>query len=99
MILRPSPASFVTRTRLLVAVAGVLALVAVGLATRLTLQRSACRSACEARGYADARYTSAGRNGTPARCHCLTADEAAMRSRIPLGTEIPLPPGAEGASR
>ncbi len=78
------------RARLAVIVAAVLLVVVVVAATWMTVERRTCFDACHDRGFADARYTPAVRN-KPAHCHCLTADESRIRTRVPVGVEIPLP--------
>jgi hypothetical protein len=71
-------------------VAAVLLVFVVVAATLMTSERFACIDICRDRGFADARYTPAVRL-RPARCSCLTADEARLRTRVPEGVEVPLP--------
>jgi Pyruvate kinase, alpha/beta domain/Pyruvate kinase, barrel domain len=78
------------RAKAAVIVAAVLLVFVVVATTQMTIKRHACIDACRDRGFVDARYTPAVRN-QPARCHCLTADESRLRTRVPAGVEISLP--------
>ena len=76
------------RRRVAVVVAAVALLALVAGATRMSVRRHQCNGFCAAAGYADARYTPGGRNGTPPLCHCLSAEEAAQTTRVPPGTQV-----------
>lgn len=78
------------RARLTLAVAAALLVGVAVAAWRMTADRRTCQEVCQARGYADMRLSPAGRD-RPARCHCLTADEARVRDRIVPGTEVEMP--------
>jgi hypothetical protein len=82
--------ALIARTRLMIAVAAMLAVLLVVVLIQVTTERRECFKLCKAAGFADVRFTPK-RRAEPAQCHCLTKEEEAQSSRVPVGTQIQLP--------
>ena len=82
--------TLITKTRLIIAVAALMSLLTVVALIQVTAERRTCIKLCEAAGFADVRFTPK-RRTEAAQCHCLTKEEAAQTSRVPVGKQVPLP--------